>query len=698
MKYQTRFLAIILAALLLLSGCGGERKETEGSAAPADGFGPAATTGGQSAETQAPESALPDALRIEGHTILDLCPAEDGWLLISEGRVPEISDRYGTFLSTLDAKLQIQEQSLWSDGDPAAILRADGHLWVLRDADEPGGGAELYRDGALWLKPGEDFSSEAQLAWEDGTLYTVLNFRLWIGQREIALPQTGGVRYNVTCVLRAEGQMYALVSGWADGSGSAGRWLCPIGPDTEKLVLPELILPIPEDAFISCWNETGAWLVSGSRLYQTDGSSCEELFDLRAFGVNTSYSILKRLLVCPDGSFLAVNPDCVLHVDPRRNGGKTLTIGLYYSDYEAKEAVTAFNRAGTDWRISARSFNDVESLNLALLNGELDLLCVNSRELLRNYGEKGLLAPIESRVTDMALPNVVKLCSLRGDCLYLPRRVMLEGCSIPAKFVERREELESLETLMELLDQRCPRTYELQVRDNTLSQILQVCGDAWIDRESGTASFTDPSFLTVLQFSKRFMESWEAVAANQGGADSGQNDFADLLDDQIALSQYCSEQQDDSETGRAARVFFRFPAGRGKGFTLRPDPFYAVVRGGDEDGGQAFLNYLFNGPWFDEPEDPAAWVHVRYPTQLERFRATFEHDYADRAGDPAGEAAAAEWKTLLEGADSFSDSISSELYSVILEEAQAWFHGDCSAEEAARRIQNRVEIYLAERG
>ena len=32
------------------------------------------------------------------------------------------------------------------------------------------------------------------------------------------------------------------------------------------------------------------------------------------------------------------------------------------------------------------------------------------------------------------------------------------------------------------------------------------------------------------------------------------------------------------------------------------------------------------------------------------------------------------------------------------EEANAFFNGDITAEEAARRIQNRVEIYLAERG
>ena len=43
-------------------------------------------------------------------------------------------------------------------------------------------------------------------------------------------------------------------------------------------------------------------------------------------------------------------------------------------------------------------------------------------------------------------------------------------------------------------------------------------------------------------------------------------------------------------------------------------------------------------------------------------------------------------------------SPASDLIRVVLEEAQPYFQGEITAQEAARRIQNRVEIYLAERG
>ena len=54
--------------------------------------------------------------------------------------------------------------------------------------------------------------------------------------------------------------------------------------------------------------------------------------------------------------------------------------------------------------------------------------------------------------------------------------------------------------------------------------------------------------------------------------------------------------------------------------------------------------------------------------------------------------------TLLEQADHIVPTTTTEIQSVILEEAQPYFNGDVTAAEAARRIQNRVEIYLAERG
>ena len=57
-----------------------------------------------------------------------------------------------------------------------------------------------------------------------------------------------------------------------------------------------------------------------------------------------------------------------------------------------------------------------------------------------------------------------------------------------------------------------------------------------------------------------------------------------------------------------------------------------------------------------------------------------------------------QYKTFLLNADHLTDTNISEPEQIILEEAEAYFNGDISVDEAVQRIQNRVEIYLAERG
>ena len=702
MKYQIRFLAIILAALLLLSGCSGEPKTSEQNAATTtDGSGPVTTMSGQSAETQAPESELPDLFELEGRTLLDLCPTEEGWLLCSEGYATDADEGegYGTFLTPLNEKLEPGKSKRVNGYTPAAVLRADGSLWVLSDSSEPQG-AWVFRDGEPWVRVGETLVL-GQLAWEEGTLYVVHDFRLWIDRREIELPQTGGVRYNVTCVLRAGGQMYALLSGWGDG-GSAGHWLCPVDSNTEKLSLPAQTLALPDDAFQACWYGDEAWLVAGSKLYQTDGLRCEELCDLGALGVDCSFSILKRLLAFPDGSFLAVEPDCVLHVDPRRAEGQSLTLGYLREDYSRTEDITAFNRAGTGWRINTRSFSDLEALNLALLNGELDLLYLQDPELLHNYAAKGLLAPIDSAVTDRILPNVVAACTDKGLCCCLPREIQYLNCStIPAAAVTDPAELRDLDRLAALIDRACPASWECDTKENVLRWAVVQCSDSWIDWETRTARFTDASFLNLLRFADRFEDSQEEVNANRNGYYNAGIDYFEVFD-QVQNNTYSMKVRDDPETGKKAELLFPFPSAEHSGLSMCVSSFYAMVEGDGLPGAKRFFEFLFSETeWYDEPVTNREIYDAQWPVQEAHCRALLEKHralYADSAAYPTVAQDLSDWMTLLEQADHIVPTTTTEIQSVILEEAQPYFNGDVTAEEAARRIQNRVEIYLAERG
>ena len=76
---------------------------------------------------------------------------------------------------------------------------------------------------------------------------------------------------------------------------------------------------------------------------------------------------------------------------------------------------------------------------------------------------------------------------------------------------------------------------------------------------------------------------------------------------------------------------------------------------------------------------------------LETYTGTFNFDAEEY------KASMDKFRSCLEEANRFKGN-ESELINVITEEARTFFNGDITAEEAARRIQNRVEIYLAEHG
>ena len=146
-----------------------------------------------------------------------------------------------------------------------------------------------------------------------------------------------------------------------------------------------------------------------------------------------------------------------------------------------------------------------------------------------------------------------------------------------------------------------------------------------------------------------------------------------------------------------ARTLFPFPVGGYQGFGLKGRGFYAIINGANAVGGQAFLDFLFSeNQWFDKPNHPGD-MHNDFPAQLTHLDAVLQMWIEEVSTDEVSQDA----KELREGllnADHLTDTNISEPEQIILEEAEAYFNGDISVDEAVQRIQNRVEIYLAERG
>lgn len=379
-------------------------------------------------------------------------------------------------------------------------------------------------------------------------------------------------------------------------------------------------------------------------------------------------------------------------------------MGVYTLYTDCDPAIAAFNREGTGWRIRAKYFNDIETMNLAILNGELDLVCSFDENIMHNYAAKGLLSPVDSSLTAQVLPNIVEACSERDKCWYLPRGIKLSCAKIPSSYVKDPNDLKDLDCLIDVINNNCRFVYGCFEKEGILTQILQNCGDGWVDWDNRTADFMSHSFLSVLEFSNQFEDTREATMANRNSAERGDKGLL-LLDYQIRLDYYTGKRSFDPVTGEEGWYFFPFPVGDCSGFAMRQNGFYAAVQGKNTTGSNAFFQFLFSDDfWFDKPEDMTGNIYdLQYPVNAVhceellnmQLDACFNNPYCDTTGL---EEASVEWLEEIKRADHFCYSWSNEINDIIMEEAKPFLHGDISAEEAARRIQNRVEIYLAERG
>ena len=672
-RRNIRTILLLLIVLLLLSGCGtSEIPETT---------------------EQAPIGSVADVIYADDHTIfVDFCRGEDGYtVLLIKSSGPVVSYR--------DIALNETDQTDLGLGEAFAITMGGGHCWIAAMGDN--GKISVLCDDRVWLDTDlNGYLYQSQLAWEDGVLYTVLNRSLWIGQTKVELPESSsGTKYQVYCAARIGEQMYALVTA-TSGSEAAGQWLCPIDASTTKLELPDHNFPIrAESAF---WDGNTTWLLCDSILYRTDGSSCDSVCDLSASGVE----VKELLRIVPDGNggFLALQKDGILRIDPNaRQEAKTLTMGVYTLYTDCDPAIAAFNRAGTGWRIRAKYFNDIETMNLAMLNGELDLICSLDQDMMRNYGAKGLLSPIDPALTAQVLPNVVGACTERGSCRYLPRAFQLYCSTIPASYVTDPKELQSLDRLIEIVDRNCPEFYEVRTKQWVLSGVLKYCGRGWIDWDKRTADFTGDSFLTLLRFADRCADNEQTAINAQGSYWNAGKRWLEI-DRNMRLDFYQAYQEYDPEKKEDAFILFSFPVGDFDGYAMVTKGFYAAVEGKNAEGTGAFLRFLFSDEsWFDEPGELKNVFEVTYPVNAAHCDALLEKQVDSCLNSPTitpldWASIGAKWLEEIKRADHFYYTWSSELHTIIEEEAEPYFNGDITAEEAARRIQNRVEIYLAERG
>ncbi len=390
--------------------------------------------------------------------------------------------------------------------------------------------------------------------------------------------------------------------------------------------------------------------------------------------------------------------------------------GCYISNDVIQRAIE-FNRSNERYRIVIKNLEEYDSeealaagitdMTMAILSGDIPDILVTEDLPAENYAARGLLADIgeliekDEELSEINfLQNVFDAYSVDGK-LYYVIPCFEVGTLIGASSVVGDSSAWSFSDAMELLDTLPDGTALLPDADSMdfLLTAMDYCGGSFIDINSGRCRFRTQTFSDILEYAKSLPREPDA---DSRGEDYWRNYEAQFREGRTVLSAvllYDVSSMTDAVNGifgeEAACV--GFPLEEGEGSYLRAREVYAIPAGSSHpEGAWEFLRYYLT-------EAYQSGIEAGFPVQEKYFRKRFQPALLTAAsGEVCGNSGSP--KPLSEEqANSLAGFILSlnrryyrneEILAIVTEEAEAFFAGDKTAEEAAEIIQNRVQLYL----
>ena len=386
---------------------------------------------------------------------------------------------------------------------------------------------------------------------------------------------------------------------------------------------------------------------------------------------------------------------------------QTLTLGMI--DFDAEKSVLrsliqSYNLSGVPVRIDILNYADgAESRADAVTRMTTELLAGNVPDLLdcsdlsgaqyAGYAKNGILLPLDGMPDAELLSGILKPCYVDGKLYSVVGAFALDPLLGPASKLGA-----SLETSVEdVLLGAVPDVSFFWGGEDLLSVYCRHAAEQYLDYDTQTASFESEKFLNILT----------ACAAVSSAAPAPDSIMQQPM---RSVSMYRSMQsQWYQQTGDAFRVL---ALGEDGGTAYQPILQLGVCAGSAmREAAQEALRGMLQEGFQQTITDafPVCRAALRTLMQKEIDAQAVEQQTAIReegrveigeAGDLAflfDEAAADDLMNVLEHADCRSCG-SQEILTIILDEADAYFKGRKTAQEAAQVMDRRAALFIAEAG
>lgn len=422
------------------------------------------------------------------------------------------------------------------------------------------------------------------------------------------------------------------------------------------------------------------------------------------------------------------------YVDPKDIPDKAvLVLAGNYVGSDMKQRVVEYNRSNEEYRITIKEYDSyntyedytagVTQLNNDITSGNMPDILMTSGLPVENYVAKGLLADIGKMIEEDEelskvefVQNVFDAYSVDGKLHYVIPYFGLNTVVGKKSIVGDRNSwtMADMKALMETLPEGTNAFGELD-RESFMNIAMGYCGADFIDISTGKCNFDSQNFIDMMEFAKTLPESLDQP---DYGEDYWRDYETQYRENRTILrSTYLGSFQNVNYSVYGSFgeevSYIGFPTESGMGAYIQAGDAYAIsARSANVDGAWEFLRYYLT----EDYQKELGWgMSVHKKLFLESAQeATKKPYYIDENGEKQeyddtyyinGEEIILDPLTQ-EQVDNLVNYIYSikkayygntDITNIISEETASFFAGQKSAQEVAKVIQSRAQLYVDER-
>ncbi len=419
-----------------------------------------------------------------------------------------------------------------------------------------------------------------------------------------------------------------------------------------------------------------------------------------------------------------------------------LTLATQYIGSSAlSDAIINFNRSSDKYRISVQDYSEYNTeddysagltkLNTEILAGNLpDMLILNGEMPYEQYAAKGILEDLypyidsDSEISrEDFFPTVMAALEVDGKLCQAASSFGIQSV-MGAKSVVGDTPgwtYEQYNAALATMPEGCTGFSRYMTRDDMLRNLLSADIGYYVNWTTGECRFDSPEFVNLLNFAAGF-------PAEPPSDDEYVDDMTLISEGrQMLLNAYISNFDDvlynDVYFGQNNATYIGYPTNEGVGNTLSVNGGIAITKNcADKDGAWQFVRTFLTEKGQDEMYD------YNLPTNMKLFNRYLEHEMTpEYEKDASGNFVLDEngnripvskggfgtadghvyeiYAITQEQADNLRAVINSttklanyndSIFDIVNEQAQAFFAGQKSADEVAKLIQSKANIYVNE--